>query len=98
MFSGILAKFGMLIGLLVLALYGFVAKGLTRIIHDTKDTFNTFMATGTLGLLVLYVFTSVTTAFGFLIVPSVLPFVGYAPFGILVWCALFGFVLANNER
>ena len=97
MFSGILAKFGILVGLAVLALYGFVAKGLTRIIHNTKDKFKENLATGTLGLFALCVVMSVAAAFGLLNTQSVLPFVSYAPYGILVWCALFGFVLASNN-
>lgn len=97
MFTGIVAKFGILMGLLVLALYGLIAKGLTRIIRTTKDKFNELLATGTLALLLIYVVSSVFTAFGILALSSGLPFVGIMTTQLFVWSVLFGFVLAVNS-
>ena len=97
-FVGILAKFGILMGLLVFALYGCVAKGLIGIARTTKDKFKEILATGTLGLLAIYVFVTLATAFGLLVVSSYLPFVGFTTFQLLAWCALFGFVLAKGEK
>lgn len=98
MFTGIVAKFGILMGLLVLALYGFMVKGLTRIIHTTKDKFKELLATGTLGLLMLYVVSSVFTAFGILAHSSILPFVSLSGLGFLTWSVLFGFVLSGKRN
>lgn len=98
MFSGIVAKFGILMGLLVLALYGFMVKGLARIIHTTKDKFNELLATGTLGLLLIYVVSSVFTAFGILAHSSVLPFVSFMAMPLLAWSVLFGFALSSNKK
>ena len=98
MFTGIVAKFGILMGLLVLALYGFMVKGLARIIHTTKDKFNELLATGTLGLLLIYVVSSVFTAFGILAHSSVLPFVSFMTTQFLAWSVLFGFALSSNKK
>lgn len=95
-FTGILAKFGILMGLLVLALYGCVAKGLINITKNTKDKFKEILASGTLGLLAIYVIMTVAMAFGILVASAYLPFVGYANMALLAWCALFGFVLAKK--
>ena len=96
MFTGIIAKFGILVGLLVLALYGFVTSELTRIIHTTKDKFKELLATGTLGLLLIYVISAVFTAFGILAHSTVLPFVSFMTMPLLAWSVLFGFVLAKK--
>lgn len=96
-FTGILAKFGILMGLLVLALYACVAKGLISIAKTTKDKFKEILASGTLGLLAIYVIIAVTTAFGIFVASAYLPFVGYANMALLTWCALFGFVLAKDK-
>lgn len=96
-FTGILAKFGILMGLLVLALYGCAAKGLISISKTTKDKFKEILANGTLGLLVIYVIMSIANAFGVFVASSYLPFVGYANMTLLAWCALFGFVMAKDK-
>ncbi len=96
-FTGILAKFGILMGLLVLALYGCVAKGLIGISKTTKDKFKEILAFGTVGMLAIYVLMSITNAFGILVASSYLPFVGFAGMGLLAWCALFGVVLAKDK-
>ena len=96
MFTGIVAKFGILMGLLVLALYGLMFKGLTRIITTTKDKFKELLATGTLGLVLIYMVSSMFTAFGILAHSSVLPFVSFMTTQLLAWAVLFGFVLARK--
>lgn len=98
MFAGIVAKFGILMGLLILALYGFIVKGLARIIRTTKDKFNELLATGTLGLLVFGVVMSVSAALGIWIRPTGLPFVSFMTIPLLAWCVLFGFVLSITKE
>lgn len=94
-FTGILAKFGILMGLLVSVLYACVAKGLINIAKTTKDKFKEILTFGTLGLLAMYVIISVTNTFGVFVASAYLPFISFANMSLLTWCALFGFVLAK---
>lgn len=96
--SSLIAKFGYLMGLLVLALYGFVAKGLTNAIQDTKDQFAKMLTTGTLGLFVFYIFMALAVALGVLATAAYWPFISFGGTLFLTWCILFGLVIAVNRK
>ena len=98
MFTGIIAKFGILMGLLVLALYGFVFNGLTHMIHNAKDKFSKMLSFSTLWLLAIYVIMAVMVAFGLLSTASYWPFISFGGTTFIIWCMLFGFVLAENKK
>ena len=98
MFTSMIAKFGILMGLLIIALYGCLAKGLTNTIRNTKDKFNKLMTTGTLGLLTILVIAGLAVAF----VPyggaANWPLIGFGGTAFLTWSVLLGFVLALNKN
>lgn len=96
-FTGMIAKFGILMGLLILALYGCVAKGLVNTIRNTKDKFNKMLFTGTLWVFAIYVIMALAEAFGLQPAATYWPFIGYGGLPLLTWCGLFGFVLAVNK-
>lgn len=96
--SSLIAKFGYLMGLLVLALYGFVAKGLTNAIRNTKDQFARMLATGTLGLFAFYILMALAVALGVLATAAYWPFISFGGTLFLTWCILFGFVMAINNK
>lgn len=96
-FTGMTAKFGILMGLLIIALYGCLAKGLTNTIRNTKDRFTKLMTTGTLGLLAILVITGLAAAFGLLRSASYWPLIGFGGTAFLTWSVLLGFVLALNK-
>lgn len=97
-FTSMIAKFGMLMGLLILALYGCVAKGLTDTIRNTKDKFKKMLSTGTLGLFAIYIIMALLVAFGMLATAAYWPFIGYGSTMFWTWCILFGFVIAANRE
>lgn len=97
MFTSMIAKFGILMGLLIIALYGCLAKGLANTIRNTKDRFTKLMTTGTLGLLAILVITGLAAAFGLLRTASYWPLIGFGGTAFLTWSILFGFVLALNK-
>lgn len=96
-FTGMIAKFGILMGLLILVLYGCVAKGLADTIRNTKDKFNKMLSTGTLGIFAIYTIMALAAAFGLQPAATYWPFIGYGGTSLLSWCVLFGFVLAVNK-
>ena len=98
MFTSMIAKFGILMGLLIIALYGCLAKGLANTIRNTKDRFTKLMTTGTLGLLAILVITGLAAAFGLLRTASYWPLIGFGGTAFLTWSILFGFVLALNKN
>ena len=93
-----IAKFGMLMGLLIFALYGCIAKGLTDMIKNTKDKFKKMLSAGTLGLFAIYIIMALSVAFGILATAAYWPFIGYGSTMFWTWCILFGFVLANKRK
>ena len=97
-FTGMTAKFGILMGLLIIALYGCLAKGLTNTIRNTKDRFTKLMPTGKLGLLAILVITGLAAAFGLLRSASYWPLIGFGGNAFLIWSVLLGFVLAVNRK
>lgn len=97
-FTGMIAKFGILIGLLILALYGCIAKGLTDTIRNGKDQFNKMVSTGVLGLFVIYMILALLAAFGILVAAAYWPFISFGGTIFLAWCVLFGFTLAVNNK
>lgn len=97
MFTGMIAKFGILMGLLILALYGCIAKGLTNAIQNTKDKFNKMFSTGALGMFAIYTIMGLLVAFGVLATAAYWPFIGFGGTMLLTWCVLFGFVMALNK-
>ncbi len=98
MFTSMIAKFGILMGILILALYGCIAKGLTDTIRNTKDKFNKQLSIGTLGLLAIFVFMGLAVAFGILATAAYWPLISFGGTMFLVWCILFGFVIAANKK
>ena len=98
MFTSMIAKFGILMGLLIIALYGCLAKGLTNTIRNTKDKFNKLMTTGTLGLLAILVIAGLAVAFGSLGSAAYWPLIGFGGNAFLTWSILLGFVLAVNRN
>lgn len=98
MFTSMIAKFGILMGILILALYGCIAKGLTDTIRNTKDKFNKQLSIGTLGLLAIFVFMGLAVAFGILATAAYWPLIGFGGTMFLTWCVLFGFVIAVNRK
>ena len=97
--TSMIAKFGYLVGLLILALYGCVAKGLTNTIQNTKDKFGKMLSTGALGMFAIYTIVALLVAFGILATAADWPFLGYAGGTLfLTWCILFGFVIAVNKK
>ena len=98
MFTGMVAKFGILMGLLILTLYGFIAKGLANIIRNTKDQFNKMLSIGTLWLFAIYTIVALIVAFGILATAAYWPFINYGGTMLFAWCILFGFVLAANRK
>ena len=98
MFTGMVAKFGILMGLLILALYGFIAKGLVNMTRNTEDKFNKMLSCGTLGLFAIYTIEALMGAFGILAAAAYWPFINYAGTMFFAWCILFGFVIAANRK
>lgn len=98
MFTSMIAKFGILMGLLIIALYGCLAKGLTNTIRNTKDKFNKLMTTGTLGLLAILLIAGLAVAFGSLGSAAYWPLIGFGGNAFLIWSVLLGFVLAVNKN
>ncbi len=98
MFTSMIAKFGILMGLLIIALYGCLAKGRTNTSRNTKDKFNKLMTTGTLGLLAILVITGLAVAFGWLGSAAYWPLIGFGGMAFLTWSVLLGFVLAINKK
>ena len=98
MFTSMIAKFGILMGLLIIALYGCLAKGLTNTIRNTKDKFNKLMTTGTLGLLAILLIVGLAVAFGSFGSAAYWPLIGFGGTAFLTWSVLFGFVLAINKK
>jgi len=98
MFTSMIAKFGILMGLLIIALYGCLAKGLTNTIRNTKDKFNKLMTTGTLGLLAILLIGGLAVAFGLLGSAAYWPLIGFGGTAFLTWSVLLGFVLAVNKN
>lgn len=98
MFTGIIAKFGLLMGALVLALYGFVARRLLRITRTTKDQFTKILSGGALGAFAIYVIMALFVAFEMLPTAAYWPFIGFCGTMLLSWCILFGFVFATNRK
>lgn len=96
--TSMIAKFGILMGLLILALYGCIAKGLTDMIRNTKDQFNKMLSTGALGMFAIYTIMALMVAFGILATAAYWPFIGYGGTMLLTWCILFGFVLAVSRK
>lgn len=98
MFTSMVAKFGYLVGLLILGLYGCIAKGLINLIRNTKDGFAKMLTTGTLGMFAIFVFMALAVAFGLLETAAYWPLISFGGTMLLVWCMLFGFVLATNKK
>ena len=98
MLTSMIAKCGILVGLLILALYGCVAKGLTDTIRNTKDQFDKILSAGTLGLFAIYTIMALAVAFGVFAAAAYWPFISFGGNMLLTWCVLFGFVLAMNKN
>lgn len=98
MFTGIIAKFGMLMGLLTLVIYGCIATILARMSKYATDKFNKIMNTGTLGLFAIFVLIGLAVAFGLLSTAAYWPFISFGGTMFLAWCTLFGFVLSQNKK
>lgn len=98
MLTSMIAKCGILVGLLILALYGCVAKGLTDTIQNTKDQFDKILSVGTLGLFAIYTIMALAVAFGVFAVAAYWPFISFGGAMLWTWCILFGFVLAMNKN
>ena len=97
-FAGILAKFGILFGIMVVALYGIITKTLLNIIKKSEDLFNKNMSICTCIIFVLMALFGILYSFGFVYVSSGLPFISFATTQLLSWCILFGFVIATNKK
>ena len=98
MLTSMIAKFGILVGLLVLALYGCIAKGLTNTIQTANDKFSKLLTTGTFGLFAIYIIAALGVAFGFVRAAAWWPFIGFGGTMFLTWCILFGFMFAVNRK
>jgi cell division protein FtsW (lipid II flippase) len=98
MFTSMIAKFGYLVGLLILGLYGCIAKGLINLIRNTKDRFAKMLATGILGMFAIFVFMALAVAFGLLKTAAYWPLISFGGTMLLVWCVSFGFVIAGNRE
>lgn len=97
-FTSMVAKFGYLVGLVILALYGFVAKGLADTIQIAKDKFSKMLSTGALGMFAIYTIVALLVAFGILTTAADWPFISMGGTMFLVWSVLFGFVIAMNKK
>ncbi len=98
MLTGMIARFGILMGLLIIALYGCLAKGLTGIIHNSNDNFYKLLATGTLGLLAILIISVLAVTSGLLYTWEYLPLVSFNSVAFLAWSILLGFILAVNRN
>ncbi len=98
MFTGIIAKMGLLFGLLVLGLYGCIAIKLSNIIKTSTDKFSKNITIGTLVLFATCLFVSFAMAFGLVSLSANWPFIGFYASMYMMWCMLFGFVFATNKK
>ena len=98
MFTSIIAKFGLLFGLLVLGLYGCIAIKLSDIIKTSTEKFDKNITIGTLTLFTTCLVVSFAMAFGLVSVSASWPFLGLYGSMYMMWCMLFGFVFAVNKN
>ena len=97
-FTSIVALFGYCAGAILLAVYGFIGKRLISNAKTAKDGFYKQINTGTLGVFVICLLFSLTTAFGLLPKSSSLPFMSFSLMWLLVFCMLFGFVFSESKN
>lgn len=97
-FAGILAKFGILFGIMIVALYGIIAKTLLNISNKTKDMLNKNVSICTCIIFGFMTLLGILCSFGFVYMSSHLPFVSLGITKLLFWCILFGFVISANKK
>ena len=95
MFAGIVAKMGLLMGVLVLLLYIWTTALIIKKTEHTS-TFNKLMSYGVLTVFVLGYFGNMTTSIGGLQYASYLPFMSCSWNALLSFCIMFGFLLATK--
>ena len=98
MVTGIIAKFGFLIGAFVLFLYGLITRGLIKAIRTTSDKFFKMLSVGTLALFAIYAIAAISVAFGLITTSACLPFISFGGTMLVTWCVLFGFVLSGTKN
>ena len=98
MVTSIIAKFGLLFGLLILGLYGCILAKLSGMIKNTTDKFSKNVTIGTLTLFATCLFVSFVMAFGLVSASANWPFIGFYASMYMMWCMLFGFVFATNKK
>ena len=94
MFAGVVAKFGVLAGVLLLLLYTWTTLLMMKKLDNTSLFYKLMCG----GVLVLFMMGNISTSLGGLQFASYLPFMSYSGSMLLVFCMLFGFVLAKPEK
>ena len=97
MFAGIVAKMGLLVGGLVIALYLWAAVLIAKKSEDTTQ-FRKLMNNGILAVFILGMFGNITTSIGGLQYASYLPFMSCSWNALLSFCIMFGFILSKPEN
>jgi cell division protein FtsW (lipid II flippase) len=98
MFSGIMGRFGLCTGVLVLMLFIWTGKLILNQAAGTKDRFQKLLCIGALMVFALSVFFNVSTSIGGFMHSSYLPFMSFSRSGMLSFCILFGFLLSKPEQ
>ncbi|MBR5575546.1 MAG: FtsW/RodA/SpoVE family cell cycle protein [Alphaproteobacteria bacterium] len=98
MFLGIMGRFGLSTGILVLMLYIWTGKLIAKQAAETKDQFQKLLCVGTLMIFALSAFFNISTSIVGIMHTSYLPFMSYSRFGMLSFCIMFGFLLVKPEK
>lgn len=98
MFSGIMGRFGLCTGILILGLLIWAGKLIMKQAAGSKDQFQKLLCVGTLTVFALSAFFNISTSIGGIMVSSYLPFMSFSRSGIIAFCIMFGFLLAKPEK
>ena len=98
MFSGIMGRFGLCTGILVLMLFIWTGKLIAKQAAETNDQFQKLLCVGTLMIFALSAFFNISTSIGGIMHTSYLPFMSFSRSGMIAFCIMFGFLLAKPEK
>ena len=96
--SSIVAKFGILLGVTVAVLMGFLGMGIGATVSGAKDQFAKFLSLGVFEAFGIFVLLAMLVSLNFILIAAHWPIIGFGGTMTLSWCTMFGFVIAMNKN
>lgn len=98
MYAGILGRFGICAGLLLLMLYYWVGKQIAQQAREAQRPFYKLLNSGVLIVFCVCILAHVSASIGGLRFDAYLPFVSLARMELLAFCIMFGLVLSKQNK